>query len=109
MIAGLTLDEVCEKFGSGKTKTKRIVEILGSCGISCGSRRVRGWPEKKETAILYFTIPGNNNARWVLWDRGKFYDPDTGVHCKRPKYLGCAEMLSHLKVEIEDENNDGGN
>jgi len=96
-ICGITLDKACKDAGTvGKTFTRDLKHVLHTNGLATAPRRVRSWPKKDETALLFFQSEDRKEAHWVVWHKGKFYDPAAGVFRRVPGHLADADMTSHL-------------
>ena len=99
-LGQLTLEAAIELVGTrGKTATRHLKAALGKLGIKCGDRRVRGMPDKDETALLFWK-DGGTKGHWTVWHKGKYYDPLAGVFRKVPRWLENSRVTSHLKVEL---------
>jgi hypothetical protein len=99
MLCEITLEEACVLAGThGKTTTKKLKRVLHAMSVKHAERRKRGWPDKNETALLFFQSKDRKLAHWVLYHRRKYYDPNAGVFRQVPRYLKDTDMTSHLKV-----------
>lgn len=101
MLCGLTLEQAILLVGTrGKTHTKPLKKALRAFGVHCGDRRVRGMPNKDETALLFWK-GGGTKGHWMVWHKGKYYDPVAGVFRRVPRWLSESRVTSHLKVELD--------
>lgn len=100
-LCGLTLDEAIALMGTkGKTRTKQLVEALLAKSVICGCRLKRGFPPDDQTAILKFKH-SDGQGHWVVWHKGKYYDPQAGVFRQPPKYLARSRVTSYLTLEYD--------
>ena len=100
MLCSITLEEAIEAVGSkGATTTKQLKIALEEHDVACGKRRVRGMPDKTETALLFWRND-EDGRHWMVWHKGKYYDPIAGVFRKVPNWLSNSRVTSHLKVEL---------
>lgn len=98
-LCEITLDEACMLARTrGSTNTRKLKRVLHAMSVEHDEKRTRGWPERDETALLYFQSKDRKRAHWVLYRKRKYYDPNAGTFRKLPKYLEDADMTSHLKV-----------
>jgi len=98
-LCEITLDEaIMLTRKRGKTRTCDLKQALRAMGMSTAERRKVGMPDRHETALLFFKSKDGKWCHWVLWHKGKYYDPQAGVFRKLPRYLEDADMASHLRV-----------
>lgn len=99
MLCEITLEEAVMLVRTrGATRTCDLKRAIRAMGLDTAERRKRGMPDKSQTALLYFQSKERDKAHWVLWRKGKYYDPSAGVFRKLPNHLREADMTSHLRI-----------
>jgi hypothetical protein len=98
-LLGISLDEaVMLARVEGQTRTKDLTVALSAFRVPHAPRWTPGPPERDDTALLYFQSKDREAAHWVVWHRGKYYDPISGVFRKLPRHLEDSDLSYHLKV-----------
>lgn len=81
MLAGVSVEEVMKvMYTNGSTTIGQIIEALDYYGIKhseCNKRISKKNPSYSEVCILTVHMP--EYSHWVLYFKGKFYDPEFGV------------------------------
>lgn len=101
-VTGVDLEDAITAVGTrGKTNTAKLKKGLHRLGVRCDARRTRGFPPKTVTAFLYWK--SDDHAHWMVWHKGKYYDPAAGVFRKPPQHTidGGARVTSYLKVYLD--------
>lgn len=98
-LCNITLDEACMLVRTkGATRTKHLKRALRAMSVDHDERRKRG--PLPQTALLYFQSKDRSAAHWVVWHKGKYYDPAAGVFRKLPRHLEDADLTSHLAIRL---------
>lgn len=98
-IGNISLEDSIRIFDrEGRTNTKDLIYALELLGFVCATRLKRGKPEQDDLAIVKFLHP-NRKSHWVVWYKGKYYDPIAGVSKKVPKYLSESKQTSFLRIQ----------
>lgn len=82
MLSDITIDQAIAVFGkSGKTNTKDMSNALLSMDIPHKTPLKRAFPTKEipSPSILKVSWFDNNGSHWVIYKKGKVYDPAKGV------------------------------
>lgn len=99
MLAGVSLEESTETFRTkGCTRYKALIQALRQLGVESAEKWKMGHPTGD--AIIRFTNQELGCSHWVVFFKGKYYDPAGGVYRKLPKCLRKAKATSYLSVDL---------
>ena len=100
MLAGVSVEEVVKAMHTnGSTSIGQIIEALDHYGIkhSDSNKRIsKKNPDFSEVCILTVHMP--QYSHWVLYFKGKFYDPEFGV---LQQYHPDGKITSYLEIYSE--------
>lgn len=105
MIAGISLEESIDVFGKrGETETRDLVAALRKLNIRCGDKLIRRKKGRDlpECCIVVVHFPGApmRHWHWVVYYKGLYYDPDTGIGML---YRPEVRITSYLPIYLEQE------
>lgn len=100
MIAGLSLEQSIKLFNSSDcTTTKQLKQVLNICHINTGEKLERLKKEQQPYTTCILKITWGNKSHWVVYNKGKVYDPALGVF-KYDKFKNTisGKITSQLKI-----------
>ena len=100
MLANVSVDEVIEVIQNDKgTGKKELAIALEHFGISCAKTMTKADNNTKlpDTCILKVLLL--RYSHWVLYHKGKYYDPEFGL---MDKLYSKARIQSYLELFIDE-------
>ena len=116
MIMGNDPEFVIENMGGNQTAANKLRTVLGLFGYKTTNTRrfLKRWytntDHTGDAAVVYMKQGVNEHGRkwkhWVLYYKGKVYDPGLGYACSWETYVkknmkNGARFTSYFQVEIE--------
>jgi hypothetical protein len=98
-MAGVPVDEVVSRFGSGATSQAEILEIAAAFGLHQGSKLwvLNRDGELPRTGFLKMRKPRRKFFHWACIIDGVLHDPSQEVSGRLAK---CHEVVAFMPIEV---------